>query len=82
MMPAMCVRSSAGAIGCTSALEREALALDRTCISVQTKNAAENANQAKNNKQNKKKRKTLFFFIIIIINKDKIKIKNLQKLKS
>jgi hypothetical protein len=36
-------------------------ALDRTRVNVQTKNAAETANQAKNEKQNKKKRKIFFF---------------------
>jgi hypothetical protein len=48
-------------------------ALDCTRINVQIKNAADTANQAKNEKQNKKKRK-FFFFFNLIRNRDKIKI--------
>jgi hypothetical protein len=66
MMPAMCVRSSISSVGCTSALEHNALALDRTRVNVQTKNAAETANQAKNSKQNKKNRKNLFLLLLLL----------------
>jgi hypothetical protein len=44
MMLAMCLRSYASVVGCKSALERDVLALDRTRVNVQTKNAAEPAN--------------------------------------
>jgi hypothetical protein len=44
IMPAIGVRSYVGAVGCGSALERTAVALDHTRTSVQTKNVAETAN--------------------------------------
>jgi hypothetical protein len=66
MMPAMYMRSSTGVVGYMSVLERDALALNRTCVSVQTKNAAKTANQAKNNKQNKKNRKTLLLLLLLL----------------
>jgi hypothetical protein len=44
MMLAMCVCSYASVVGCGSVLERTAVALDRTCASVQTKNVAEPTN--------------------------------------
>jgi hypothetical protein len=44
MMPAMSVRSYAGAVSFESTLERTAVALDRTRANLQTKNTAETAN--------------------------------------
>jgi hypothetical protein len=44
MMIAMCLRSYASVVGYESALEHDVLALDRTCVSVQTNNAVEPAN--------------------------------------
>ena len=56
MMPAMSVHSYATAVSCGNALEHDVLVLDRTHVSLQTKNAIETANQAKNEKQNKMKK--------------------------
>ena len=60
MMPAMSVRFYASAISYKSVLERDVLALDRTRVNVQTKNAVETANQAKN--KIKRKKKSFFFY--------------------
>jgi hypothetical protein len=59
---AMCMRSYVGVVSCESVLKRDVLALDRTHVNVQSKNVAETANQAKNNKQNKRNIIFLKFF--------------------
>ena len=64
MMLALSVRSYAGVVGCGSALKHDVHALDHTHVNVQTKNVAETANQAKNEKQNRKKRKISSSFFI------------------
>ena len=60
-----CAQRNLGLLCCMSALERDALAFNRTRVNVETENAVETANRANNNEQNKKKRKissSFFFF--------------------